>query len=330
MHYRKLGKTGIEVSTVAFGAWAIAGGFTWGDQDQADSRAALRAAYDAGVTFYDTAEAYGSGWSEELIGQTLADVRDNIVIASKLSPAHAAPADLRRAVEGSLNRLRTDRIDLYQVHWPNRAVPFGDTLAALDELRQQGKIRAYGVSNFGPHDLGTCLALGHPVTSDQVAYSLLFRAVEHELQPRCVREQVSILCYSPLLQGLLTGKFASPDDVPADRARTRHFAASRPHSQHGEPGAEPQTWAAIGRIRQIAAELGEPMADIAVAWLLAQPGVTATIVGARNADQARRNVRAADLVLEPGVLQRLAEATDPLKQILGGNLDLWLGASRLR
>ena len=141
---------------------------------------------------------------------------------------------------------------------------------------------------------------------------------------------MSILCYSSLMQGLLTGKFATVIDVPEDRARTRHYSGSTPNARHGEAGAEAQTFEAIAKIKKIADDLGEPMADVSVAWLLAQPGVTSAIVGGRNADQARRNARAADLVLEDDVIKKLSLATDSLKGALGNNADMWQGESRIR
>jgi len=330
MQYRKLGRTDIDVSTVAFGCWAIVGGFTWGDQDEADSLAALRAAHDAGVTFFDTAEGYGGGASEQLLGRALGDVRDGIVIASKASRSHHQPDDLREACERSLQNLGTDRIDLYQLHWPNWDVPFAETVGILDELKAAGKILSYGVSNFGPRDLGDILATGCPIQSNQVAYNLLFRAVEYDIQPICVREGIGILCYSPMMQGLLTGKFASPDDVPADRARTRHYSCDRPDARHGEPGAEAETFAAIAAVREVAEGLGAPMADVSLAWLLAQDAVTCVIAGGRNAAQATANAAAADLVLPQDALDRLTAATEGLKQALGPNADMWQTESRIR
>ena len=330
MQYRTLGNTDIEVSTVAFGCWAIIGGFNWGDQDEKDSVAALRAAYEAGVTFFDSAEGYGEGASEQLVAKGLADVRDDVVIATKVSADHFAPDELRAACERSLGFLKTDRIDLYQLHWPNHDIPAAETLGLLDELKQAGKIRAYGVSNFGPQDMGECLATQYSVASNQVAYNLLFRAVEFEILPQCRAKGISILCYSPMLQGLLTGKFTTADDVPEDRARTRHYSCDRPHSRHDEPGAEAETFAAVAEIRKIADELGEPMADVSLAWLLAQDGVTSVIAGGRNADQAQRNVRAADLLLSQDILDRLSQTTEPLKQKLGPNADLWESESRIR
>jgi len=162
-----------------------------------------------------------------------------------------------------------------------------------------------------------------------MAYNLLARAIEYDILPLCEREQISILCYCSLMQGLLTGKFANADEVPEDRARTRHFSGSRPQARHGEEGAEILTFETIARIKKIAKELGEAVSDVSIAWLLAQPGVDSAIVGGRNADQAQRNAHAADLILEHDVIQQLSLATDPLKEYLGKNADLWAGESRI-
>lgn len=330
MKYRTLAGTDIEVSAVAFGCWAIAGGFNWGHQEESDSIEALRSAYDAGFTLFDTAEGYGDGHSEKLLSKALSDVRDTIVIATKVSPSNFAPDSLRKACERSLRNLETDRIDLYQLHWPNRDIPFEETLGILEELKKEGKVREYGVSNFGTHDLGQCLETEYHVCTNQIAYSLLFRAIEYEILPLCVKEDISVLCYSSLMQGLLTGKFIGPDEVPENRSRTRHFACSRPNARHSEQGAEAETFSAIKEIRQIADELGEPMADVSLAWLVGQEGVASVIVGARNADQAQRNARSGDLILPQEVLDRLSIVTDELKQKLGPSPDLWQSESRIR
>ncbi|HEY0073773.1 MAG TPA: aldo/keto reductase [Abditibacteriaceae bacterium] len=330
IEYRTLAKTDISVSTIAFGCWAIVGGFNWGPQDETDSLEAIVAAYDSGVNFFDTAEGYGNGYSEQLLAKALHQVRDRVVIASKVSPDHFAPNDLREACERSLQNLQTDYIDLYQLHWPNHEIPVAETLNVLDELKTEGKIRAYGVSNFGPMDLRDALVTDKPISSNQVAYNLLFRAIEWEIQPICEAADISILPYSPLMQGLLTGKFAGPDEVPVDRARSRHFSSERLMSKHGEAGAEVETFATIERLSVIAKEAELPPADLSLAWLLAQPGVTSVLVGARNAEQARANVLSAQAAVSPGIVERLNAASAALKEKLGPNADMWQNPPRIR
>jgi len=329
MQYRKLGRTEVEVSAVAMGCWAIVGGQTWGPQDEADSLAAIRAALEVGINFFDTAEGYGAGYSEELLGRALEGKRSEVVIADKVSPQNMRPADLAAACETSLRLLGTDYIDLYQLHWPNWELPFADTMGAMEDLKRQGKIRVIGCSNFGPVDLPQLLAVGR-VEVDQLAYNMLWRGIEHELQPLCVENAISILTYCPLAQGLLTGKFASPDDVPEGRARTRHYSDARAQTRHGEPGRETETFEALAAVREIAREVGAPMAQVALAWLISRAGVASVLAGARNPDQIRQNAAAGDLALSEDVLDRLTRATDPLKAAFGPALDMWQSDARIR
>lgn len=329
MRTRRLGNSDLEVPVICFGCWAIAGDNIWGPQDEQDAVDAIRLAVDLGMNFFDTAEGYGAGASEALLGRGLRGIRERAIIATKASPSHHEPTKLRAACEQSLCRLDTDYIDLYQLHWPSREVPFADTWGAMEDLIAEGKVRAGGVSNWGPRDLDELLQAGRPA-SNQVSYSLLFRAIEYEILPRCREEQIGILCYMPLMQGLLAGKFASADEVPPGRARSRHFSGDRPQARHGEPGAEEETFAAVRAIRAIAEELGVPMAQVAIAWDLTQPGVTSVITGIRNPEQARANAAAADLELPPDVLEALNRATEPLKRLLGPNADMWQSNSRIR
>jgi len=329
MKYHKLGTIDITASAVAMGCWAIVGDFTWGPQDETEAIATIRAALDAGINFFDTAEMYGDGYSEELLGRALAGHRHEVIIADKVGPGHMAADQVILACERSLKRLRSDYIDLYQIHWPSRTVPLAETVAALEKLKQQGKIRAIGVSNFGVGDLTDLLVIDRPETN-QLPYSLLWRAIEYEIAPKCAAEGIGILSYSSLAQGLLTGKFSSPDEVPDGRARSRYFSSERPYARHGEAGCEVELFEAIEAIRRICQTVGEPMEVVALAWLLAQPGVTAAIAGARNPDQIRSNAQAADLILPADVIAALNAATDDLKQKLGPNPDMWQSESRFR
>ena len=331
MQFRNLGKTGIEVSTISMGCWAIVGGMNWGDQDKNDSLTALKAAYDAGITCFDTAEMYGDGYSEQLIAEALKTVRSKLVIASKVSPQNFAPADLRAACERSLRNLQTDYIDLYQLHWPNRSIPLQDSLETLVRLKDEGKIRAYGVSNFGPADLTESLSANYEISTNQLAYSMLFRAIEFDIAPVCIENDVSIMCYSPLLHGLLTGKFGAIDEIPSDRARTRHFNSNRwPLARHGEEGVEEEMMGVIEGLRVIANNLNESMASVALAWLQQQPGVTTVVMGGRNAEQVKRNARAASISLPKETVQELNRLSDALKLKMGPNADMWQAESRIK
>lgn len=330
MNYLKLPHTDFEVSEIAFGAWAIVGGFNWGPQDEKDSLAALQAAYDAGINFFDTAEMYGSGASENLINKALRNVRDKIVIATKIKPDDFAYDDVKKATEERLKALNCDCVELMQLHWPNPDIPVAETLGALADLKKEGKIRAYGISNFGANDLNESFKHVDEISSNQLPYNLLWRAIEFEVLPECRKRHLPVLCYSPIMQGLLTGKFSNPQEVPDDRARTRHFSSERSLARHGEPGLEEETFATIEKVRAIAEKLGKPMADVSLAWLLEQPGVCSVIVGGRNAEQVNKNVKAAELKLDYAVIEELNEATRGLKEKLGANADLWQGEGRIQ
>lgn len=329
MKYRKLGETDIAVSAVALGCWAIAGDDTWGQQDHSEALAAIGTALDVGINFFDTAEAYGGGRSEELLRAGLAGRRKEAIIASKYLGAHAAPEDLRASCENSLRRLGTDVIDLYQLHWPSREVSSAEQMETLLRLREEGKVREIGVCNCGVRDMADMCASG-PVVSNQLPYNLLWRAIEFEIIDACAENGLAILPYSPLMQGLLTGKFRTADDVPEGRARTRHFSRDRIQMRHGEAGCEAETFGAIARISEISARAGESMGGVALAWLLAQRGVASVVAGARSPEQVRGNVRAAELSLSEDTLRELAGATEELKRTLGPNPDLWESPSRMR
>jgi myo-inositol catabolism protein IolS len=247
----------------------------------------------------------------------------------KVSPNHLAPDDVVAACEQSLRTLGTDYVDVYLIHWPSRTVPLAETVGALERLKAQGKIRAIGVSNFGVGDLGDMVDLTVCATN-QLPYGLLWRVIEKEIVPLCLRHEVGIMCYSPLAQGLLTGRYRSADEVPDGLARTRHYAGTRPRAQHGEPGCEAEVFAALAEIRKIADGLGQPMAQVALAWVRQQAGVATFLVGARSPDELAWNLPSLDLTLSDDVLRALSAATNPVKEKLGTNPDPWQFPSRYR
>ena len=330
MRFATLGNTDIEVSRMALGCWPFAGGRVWGPQDDNDSIAAVHASLDAGVNFFDTAEGYSDDAnSEEVLGRALAGRRDEAVIATKISEANLHPSMVAEHCEGSLERMQTDYIDLYQIHWPNHEVPVADTMAELLKLQDSGKVRDLGVCNFAVQDLTDILECGAIVTN-QLPYNLIWRALEFAIKPTCVANDVGIICYSPLQQGLLTGRYATADDVPAGLSRSRHFNKDREQAIHGEEGCEDETFAAIAAVLKIAEEVGEHPAKLSLAWLLAQEGVTSLLVGARNAGEVALNTPSFDYDLPDGVEAELSAATDELKQILGANADFWRSPGRMR
>lgn len=327
MEYRRLGQSDLHVSVIGFGAWGISGGAMWGEQDEADSLAALNAAVDAGITFIDTAEGYGDGYSEELIGRALGSRRNEVVLATKVSPTNLAPHRLREACEDSLRRLQTDRVDLYQIHWPDPPADADEVAATMEKLRDEGKLRYVGVSNFGPPDLEPYPA--DLFVSNQLAYSLAFRAIERALLGPTLERGMSVIAYSTLLHGVLTGIYRHADEVPPGRARTRHFSSERENVRHGEPGHEHSLFALIDEMREVAAEAELTVREVAMLWVLAQKGVATILAGSRNAAQAQSNAEVAGKTLNAEHVERLSLASAPLKEAMGPNPDMWQSKSRV-
>ena len=330
MIYRKLGRSGVDVSAIALGCWGLCSDPMWGETDERGAIATVRAALDRGITLFDTAEGYGAGQSEERLGKALEGVRERVVVASKVSAGHCAPADLARACEASLRRLRTDFIDLYQIHWPlTEGPPLEPALAAMQRLRDAGKIRLIGVCNFGVSNLAE-IPDSSEIVSDQLPYSLLWRALEFQVLPRCRDTGVGMLAYSALLHGLLSGKYHSADEFPPDRARTRHFSAGRPGTRHGQDGFEELTFGTIRRIRALCGEASLGMAEASLAWVVRQPGVTSVLAGARTPAQVAENAAASELPMPRELLQALSAASDDLKNSLGPDPDMWETPGRTR
>ena len=332
----------MRLSALGLGCWAFGGGDYWGPQSQADVNAVCRAAVDAGVNYFDTAEAYNDGRSETSLGEALAGLpRDKLVIGTKISPSNAAPKILVEHCEASLKRLRTDYVDLYMIHWPiaphsirhfnsapeavNHPARVEDAAAALLALQSQGKVRHIGVSNFGVARVREIQQAGVSVAANELMYSLLARAIEWDILPFCRANGVGVVAYMPLMQGLLTGKYRALADVPPMQRRTRHFNAKVPGTlcRHGEEGAEAEAQQALDTIRRLAGENGATMADLAVSWALAGQGVTSVIVGCRNTGQLRENLRSAAYSLDTALALALSEATEALKQALGPSFDYY-------
>ena len=324
-----LKNTDLTVSRLCFGCWGISSDFHWGERDASKSAATINAAFEAGVNFFDTAAVYGDGESERLLGKTLGTRRSEVIIASKVRPDHMSPSDLVRGCEETLLRLGTDYLDLYQTHWANPDVPIEDSWAALLRLKEQGKVRFAGVCNAGPKDLTSLLPVEKPATN-QLPYNLIWRAIEHAIVPACDAHKIGILAYSPLMHGMLAGKFPTAADVPDGRARSRHFSTNRELARHGEPGCEQATFDAITAIGEIANQSNRSMANVAANWVLQQAAVDCVIVGAASPQQIKANCDAFDAPLSDDELAALNSATDELKSVLGSNPDMWQGSEGSR
>lgn len=330
MQTRPIGTPSLQASPIALGCMSLVEGETYGGIDRPQAIATVHAAMDAGITLFDTAPAYGRGAADSVLGEALRDGRrERVLIATKVSTADLSPSDVIRSCEESLRRLQTDRVELLQIHWPDHAIPLGETWAAMQSLKARGLAREIGVCNFGPLDLREVVALGGCV-SNQISYNLLMRAVEFEVQGICVDQGLGLLCYSPLAQGLLSGRYPTADDVPVARARSRHFRGDRPKARHGGAGCEELTFRVIHQVVEICRQWELPATDVALAWLLQRPAVSAVLVGASKPGQIQRNLRAAGLTLPPELVAQLDEASLPVKTALGPNLDPWQVGTRVR
>jgi aryl-alcohol dehydrogenase-like predicted oxidoreductase len=310
---RQLGRSDVQVSPVIFGAWAI-GGWMWGGSEEAESIDAIRASIDAGVTTIDTAAIYGMGHSEELVAKAVEGRRSQVIIATKCGMRWDGPADqgsdpwpqkdnagrdvlIRKNArpesilyecEQSLKRLKTDVIDLYQIHWPDTSTPVEDSIGAMVRLKEQGKIRAIGVSNYDETWLARALKVGQ-IDSHQPPYSIISRQIEARVLPFTREHDIASIVYSPMERGLLTGA------VTIDR----QFAEGDHRAKHKffRPENRRRVLNSLEKVKPIADRHRASLAQLMIAWTIHEPGITAALVGARNADQAHHNAAAMSIRL---------------------------------
>ena len=323
MERRVCGKSGIEISPMGIGCWSYGGGDYWGPQAQSDVTAVANAALDAGINFFDTAEGYNNGRSEEALAVALKGRRHEAVIGTKVS--RPDPATIREHCEASLQRLETDYVDIYMIHWPDDEIAIEESMAELTRLQEDGLIRAIGVSNFGVEQLTAALETGASIAVNQLCYNLLSRAIEPELLPLCRKHDVGILGYMPLLQGILTGQYKSAEEIPPVHARFRHFRDDREQASHGEAGAEEEMFQTLESIREVAEAKQIPMSRLAIAWAMARPGITCMLVGTRNVNELAENLNVLNYSASADVIGRLDEITAPLLAKLGANPDYFTG-----
>jgi myo-inositol catabolism protein IolS len=317
MKLRTLGTSEVKISPIIMGTWQ-AGKDMWVGINDSETIKALRAAVEAGITTIDTAEDYGHGHSERVIGEAFADVRDQVVYATKVFPNHLKYDQVMEACHNSLKNLRTDYLDLYQIHWPagswgTEYVPIEETMEALNNLKEQGKIRAVGVSNFSRVQLEEATDYGR-IDSLQPPYSLFWRQIEEDVLPYCLANDITILAYSSMAQGLLTGKFGPDHTFPKGDHRSKNKLF--------KPENYERVQLALERLRPIAAVNGISMGQLALAWLIAQPG-TCAIAGARNAEQVRQNAKAGEISLTPTDLEEIDLIGRSVTDHLGDDPVMW-------
>ncbi|MBV9674515.1 MAG: aldo/keto reductase [Verrucomicrobia bacterium] len=333
MKTRPLGNSGIDASVIGFGAWAI-GGWMWGGTKKNDPEGAIKAAIDHGITLIDTAPMYGYGHSEELVGKALEGCRDRVILATKCGLVwnrkegvkffdaneegraeeddpnkrevyiNLRPEVIRRELEESLRRLKTDRIDLYQTHYQDTTTPIEDTMAELLRLKDEGKIRAIGCSNATVEQMQQYRSSGE-LDSDQEEYSMLEREQEAANLPFCAKNRIAFLAYSPLALGILTGKIGPDHEFGQGDLRKTNPWYQKAHRQKIDH--------LLDVLRAVAEAKGLTISQAVIAWTLAQTGCSHALVGARNADQAAANAKAGDIEFGIEEIRAIREAVDQTK-----------------
>jgi aryl-alcohol dehydrogenase-like predicted oxidoreductase len=312
---RTLGNSDLQLTAIGFGAWAIGGGnweFAWGQQDDGDSVAAIGRALDLGINWIDTASIYGLGHSEEIVAKAIAGRSKKPYIFTKCSMRWHADRSIYRSLsaksiaeelEASLNRLHVDTIDLYQIHWPNPEQEIEEGWEAMARLKEQGKIRYLGVSNFNVAQMERVMKIA-PITSLQPPYSLLNRTNEAEALPYCREHGIGVINYSPMSSGLLTGRMTPEriEGLPQDDWR-------RKAAQFNEPKLS-RNMKLVDLLREIGSSHDVEPGVVAVAWTLHNPAITAAIVGARRPDQVDGTVKAANFRLSDAEFARITGFMD--------------------
>ncbi len=311
MKKKRLGNSDMEITGIGLGAWAIGGSwaFGWGPQDDSDSIATIHKALESGINWIDTAPVYGLGRSEEVVGRALKETSREPYVFTKCGLVWNQKGNVsgvlkrdsvRNEVESSLRRLDVDVLDLCQIHWPNPGSDIEEGWAALAELQEEEKIRFIGVSNFSVEQIKRVEKIA-PVTSLQPPYSLAFPEVEEDILPYCLEQGIGVINYSPMASGLLSGKMSRErfEGLPADdwRHKSPHFAGERLD----------RNLALADLLKEIGREHGCTAGEVAVAWTLLNPAVTAAIVGMRKPEQVEGVIHAADIVLSEGNLSAIRE-----------------------
>ena len=304
MNRRKLGNNGPLVSTIAFGAWPIGGGL--GTVPETEGITAVEAALEVGMTFIDTAEGYQT--SESVVGKAIRGKRDEVFLATKLSGDDHSAEHIASAMENSLRTLGTDYIDLYQIHSPSYRWPVGETMENMVRLRDAGKVRYLGVSNFSPEQTQEAMQYG-TIHSSQPRYNMMWRNLEDDVLPFCLKSGIGVIPHSVLSKGVLAGKHKPGHQFAQDDER-RLFSFFK-----GEEFE--QAYSVAMRLDSWARDNGRDIVQLAVAWVLANPAVSSALVGAKSPEQVYHNARAADWTLTPSDLQEIEE-------LMGGYRMTWI------
>jgi myo-inositol catabolism protein IolS len=335
MKFRKLGNSGLKMSVIGMGCWSFGGGAYWGDRSQKETNEIVNAALDAGINYFDTAEMYNNGASENSLGIALKGRRKEAIIGTKVSPSNCQPQILREHLDASLKRLQTNYVDIYMLHWPIEphsiehftkdttviAQPPSviEAFATLQQLQKEGKIRFIGLSNHGVQQMQEIIDTKTAVVVNEMPYNLFCRAIETKIISYCTAHSIGIIGYMALLQGILGGDYTKVEDVPPPQAHSRHFKQSRgkEYSRHNEEGTEEEMFSVLDRMREIAKQEDVSVAQLAIAWVLANNGVASNLVGSRNLQQLQNNLETVNYKLPTKIRTELDQMTLPILNKLG-------------
>lgn len=317
------------------GCWAYGGGQYWGHQTQSDVNEVVKAAVDEGINYFDTAEMYNAGASEESIGIALKEYRSQVIIGTKISPSNCNSNTLREHLDASLKRLQTDYVDIYMLHWPiephsiehfttekdviSNPPSVEKAFETLKILQAEGKIRYIGVSNHGISQMQEILSTKATLAVNEMPYNLFCRALETEIIPFCKNNGIAVIGYMALMQGILAGIYSKPEDVPQPQAHSRHFKQERGgiYSRHNEDGVEEEMFTALSCMREIAQNEKISVAKLAIAWALANPNVACNLVGSRNLAELNENINCAEYQLPKSIKAELDSLSQPILEKLG-------------
>lgn len=323
MKKSELKTSGIMVSELALGTWAYSGANVWGASDNKAAMETIHYALEHGVNLIDTADRYGDGKSEEVVGEALKGRRSKAVLATKVYTDKLRHDDVITCCEASLKRLQTDYIDLYQIHWPNPDIPIEETFSAFEDLKKAGKIRIAGVCNAGK----ACVAslTGYETAMNQLPYSLIWRVAEKAIIPASLEAGIPVCAYSPLAQGLLTGKYKSIEDVPLGRRETRFYRSGQTPCRHSDPGFEDEIFVFLGVLMDFCEKNHLAPSEVAMNFLKRRPFVQSVLVGARTVKQLEENISAYEKEIPAELMVEIEGASDHLKAVMGENADMWQG-----
>lgn len=313
MRYNTLGSSSLVVSEIALGCAQFSDQFARTRKTEADMIAIMHHALERGITLWDTAPAYGDGYSETVVGKALKGRRDRVVLATKVSYEHATPEMVRRSCEESLRRLDTDYIDLLQVHWPSNTEENYMTVAGIAVLIKEGKVRAAGVSNFNRAQTEDALCVC-PVASNQLPYALVWR-YEEPLFEFCAQNNVGVLAYSPLGEGILTGRYDETTTFPPGDVRN--------HCVFFRPDIMPHALKVTAAARQVAEKHGVTPAQVAINWVVRQPHITSAIVGSSSLDQVAQNAAAVEWEMDDEDRALLRAASDAFHAAVPRFAHMW-------